>query len=84
MDHVLRVEVDDHRLAGGQVQGVQFALTARVAGLPHPLLGLDIDLERLLGQALLDQALRCRPPEEEESEEHGGSGPADLELAAME
>ena len=55
-------------LAHGDVQGVDLMLTARMLGLPHPLLADDVDVHRVRGRGV-DAEVEQRTPNERDQED---------------
>src|SRR5579862_8368633 len=65
------------------MQFVDLARAARMLEAPHPLLGNDMDLQRLLRRRQRRELVRGRPPEQEQEAEQRRYRPADLDLMAL-
>ena len=65
------------------MQRVDLARAARMLEPPHPLLGDDMDFERVLRRRQRGELVRGRPPEQKQEAEQRRHRPADLDLAAL-
>ncbi len=65
MDHVLRCHRQPYVGESGHMQFVDFARAARMLEAPHPLLGDDMNFQRVFRRRGLQQFFRSRPPEDE-------------------
>ncbi len=79
VDHVLGGHRQHDVLALGDMQVVDLALASGVFELPHPLLGHDVDGQRVRGRAAEVQVEEGPVDEEDQDQEEGDDGPGRLD-----